>query len=249
MCARPVRVVPGLRCDGNQLAELVRLYSGDNALADRIRAAGITAWTLCQAVPFVADDARQLLAAHKPLLCTVAGLPHRPHLTPAPPAAAAETTPPPLPTALRPAKCLRGKRLRISLQSAKPQFCRTADGRVQCNRCDGPVAAATDAQLADAVHRGTWHELHWKTFMCAPCHAQVRPIDAARTAVCRSCYGAHAAPLHWTPLHFARADDATQPRMLALCATCMERAPIRGQLATVRLRDEIIRTATENGRK
>lgn len=236
MQADLLRVAPGLHSSGNQLADLVQLYSGDVELADRVLRAGITPWTLCQAVPFVENDGDKLLLAHKQLLCSLAGLPQRAHLTAPATEPAPVAEPVPLP-ALRSTRYLRGKRLRISLLSAKPQFGTADDGRIQCNRCLAPIDVETDAQLAALVHRSTWHELHWKTFFCTACRERARCVDTARTAVCRSCYGANG--LQWIPLRFARADDPTQPRMLPLCTACLERPPVRSQLATVRLRQKV----------
>jgi hypothetical protein len=227
------QVTPGLRCDGNALAELVRLYTNDHALADRIRAANVTPWTLCQALPLLLDDDdAALLHEHKATMCRAAGLTQQPHCVPAAPADAA--APPPEVPRLRPARFLRGKRLRVSLAAATPHFCRTADGRVACNRCERGIAVHNDAQLAALVYASAWHELHWKAFLCEACTDCVRHMPTQQQ-LCHVCFGAREAPVRCVPLRYARADDATQPRMLPLCSTCAAKPPVRAQLATVRI--------------
>ena len=226
------RVTPGLRADGNQLAELVRLYTGDNALADRIRAANVTPWTLCQAMPLLcSDEDAALLREHKATMCRAVGLTQQPHCTPAAPEPAAPT--PQEQPRLRPARFLRGKRLRVSRAAVTPHFCRTPDGRVQCNRCERGIDVQNDTQLAALVYASAWHELHWKAFLCESCTDRVRHMDTRQ--LCHSCFGAREAPVRWVPLRYARADDASQPRMLPLCSACDALPPVRAQLATVRV--------------
>lgn len=225
--------VPGLSCDKNVFAALVRLYSGDDALADRVHAAGITPWTLCQAAPLVDAAGAALLHSHKPLLCAAAGVPCLEHRVPStvvelgePPAIAVP--------GLRPASYLRGKRLRVSRTSAVPHFRRVADDCVGCNGCAATMTVRTDAALAALAFAPAWHELHWKTFLCEPCTDRARIVDTASADVCRSCYGARGPIVHRVPLRYARVDDANRPRMLALCAACAAEPHIRAQIVTVR---------------
>jgi len=226
-----LRVTPGLACDGDGFASLVRLYTGDNILADRVRAAKITPLILCQPLPQLDADAAALLRTHKPLLCEAAGVPCLPHcvppaLEPAPPPAAAR--------GLRPATYLHGKRLRVSRRAKLPHFRRLSDDCVACNGCGAAMKVRSDAELAGLAFGPAWHELHWKTFLCRECHDRARIVIAAKTDACHSCYGRRSGPITHIPLRYARADNATQPRVLTLCATCVTENS--AQLATVRYR-------------
>jgi hypothetical protein len=228
-----MQVVPGLSCDKHTFSALVRLYTGDDQLADRVRDANLTPWTLCQAAPFVDGDGAQLLLAHKPLLCTVAGVPARTHWTaPAPADETADALPPP---ALRPATHLRSKRLRVSLRSQTPHFQRIDATRIACNGCATAIHVPTDAALVQHVFMPAWHELHWKTFLCERCQARARLVDSASMDVCRNCYGASPAATARTALCYARSDDPTRPRDIVLCSSCTAKPVVRAQLATVRL--------------
>jgi hypothetical protein len=224
--------VPGLACDKNIFATMVRLYTGDDALADRVRDAGITPWTLCQAVPLVDADGAALLRTHKSLLCAAAGVPALPHRAPLAPAECDES--PAVVSGLRPASYLRGKRLRVSRTSAVPHFRRISDECVACNGCAAAMTVHTDGELAARAFAPAWHELHWKTFLCERCIERARTVDTARADVCRSCYGARGAVATEIPLRYARADDAAQPRMLPLCAACAVEPCVRAQIGTVR---------------
>lgn len=227
----PMFVVPGLLCNEDTFSSLVLLYTGDEQLAARVRDAKLTPWTLCQAAPFVDGDSATLLTTHKPLLCSIAGVPERPHWT----APRVDEPEPPATPALWPAARLRNKRLRVSLRSRAPPFRRIDDGHIACNGCGTSIRVATDAALIQQIFMPAWHELHWKTFLCEQCTARARVVSAAGTDVCRNCYGATAGETIRIPLCYARSDDPRRPRDIVLCKPCAAEPTVRAQLATVRM--------------
>jgi hypothetical protein len=214
------------RMDAETMAQLLERTDGGAALAAAVREHDISPMLLLQAV--VDPSAVPLLDEWKAPLCHALGLPKLPHRAYETPAVAAAGGGPRT-AHLLPASALAGARLRVALGNAQPHFLRGADGHVQCNRCAARLPVRTDDELVALVHRPTWKQLHWKTFLCAACTRRADCTQDADMSMCRSCHGATAT--EWHELRYACADNDARARVLPLCATCARANAM--QLATV----------------
>lgn len=115
-------------------------------------------------------------------------------------------------------------RVRIGLHTKNAPYRRCAETQaVICHGCRAPLGISDDDQLRAAMHERTWSLYHWKTYLCAECHALAaqNAVQALAGTYCMSCQRSARTLVKIPTLYAESNSDNSAPRMLYLCAPCV----------------------------